>query len=331
MSLKLCVMGCGQFAKTFVKAIRSSKVPAVSEQIELFFASRNKDKAKAYCHKFGGEDYFGGYNEAAADPRVQAVYICTPHHLHLSHTVLAAQSSKHVLVEKPIARTLEEAEQMIAAAKGAGVKLMVAENYRFMPVVQKAKELIDMGAIGTLRLIQIQEEARYIVEGWRTKSEMMGGGVLIDGGIHSVDILLTLAGIPVEVYASRLPQALDSLEGEDGMILMARLDGGAAAFINHSWSVSKRRWGRWVTIAGTRGKVFFEPSKARITLESEEGRSTWKFPEDRSGMGHMIREFHDSIGEASTSLMSGEEGLKDLAVTLGAYKSAATGVPVTLK
>ncbi len=204
MSLNLCVVGCGQFAKTFVKAIRFSSVPGVADQTDLFFASRDREKAKAkaYCRKFAGRGYFGSYEEAAADPKVEAMYICTPHNLHAEHAVLAARFSKHILVEKPIARTLEEGQRMIAAAEDAGVKLMVAENYRFMPVVQKAKELITQGAIGTLRLIQIQEEARYVVEGWRTRREIMGGGVLIDGGVHSINILVSLAGMPLEVYAA---------------------------------------------------------------------------------------------------------------------------------
>ena len=330
MSLALCVMGCGQFAKSFAKAILTSSISGVSDQTELFFASRNKEKAKAYCRMLGGKNFFGSYEEAAADPRVQAMYICTPHHLHLEHSVLAARFSKHILVEKPIARTLQEGERMIRAARDAGVKLMVAENYRFMPVVQKSRELIAQGAIGTLRLIQIQEESRFIFKGWRTSREMMGGGVFIDGGIHSVDMLVSLAGMPLQVYASRLPQAQDSLEGEDGMALMARLDGGAAGFINHSWGVSKQSCRLWVAIAGTRGRIYFEPMKPRITLETEERRSTWRLPEDRSGIGSMVKEFYSSIVEDRPPVMSGEEGLKDQAVVLAAYESAARGVPITL-
>ena len=74
---------------------------------------------------------FGSYEEAAADPRVQAMYICTPHHLHWEQAVMAARAGKHVLVEKPIALTLEEANDIVAEAQRAGVTLMVAENYRY--------------------------------------------------------------------------------------------------------------------------------------------------------------------------------------------------------
>ena len=280
---------------------------------------------------FDGADFFGSYEEAAADSRVQSLYLCTPHHLHMEHALMAARFSKHILVEKPIARTLEEGERMVAAARDAGVKLMVAENYRFMPVVQKAWELVGQGAIGTLRFIQIQEEAAYAIDGWRTSREMMGGGVAIDGGIHSVDILVNLAGMPEEVYASSLPRVLPNLEGEDGIVLMARLKGGAAGLINHSWGISNRSWRLWVAVSGTRGRIFCEPRRRTMTLETDRGRSTFRFPEDRTGIGHMVREFRSSILEDRAPVTSGEEGLRDLKVVHRAYESAARRVPVIVE
>ena len=330
MSFALCVVGCGRFARTFVKAIRSFSELDSTEQVELFFASRDRRRARNYCRMFDGTDYFGGYQEAAADPRVKAMYLCTPHHLHMEHALIAARYSKHILVEKPVARTLEEGERMVAAAREAGVKLMVAENCRFMPPVQKARELINEGAIGTLRFIQIQEETNFMVESWRTNYEMMGGGVLIDGGIHSVDILIDLAGMPEEVCASSLPRSLHGLEGEDGIVFMARLKNGGAGLINHSWGISKRSWTKWVAVSGTRGRIYFEPGKLTMTLETDEGKSVFRFHQDRNGIGNMVREFRDSILDDRPPAMSGEEGLKDLKVVLSAYESAARKMPLTV-
>ena len=216
MGLALCIVGCGRFARKFVKEVRSFKGFATGEQIEFYFTSRDRKRARAYCSMLDGRDYFGSYEEAAADPRVEALYFCTPHHLHMEHALIATRLSKHVLVEKPIARTVEEGERMVSAAKEAGVRLMVAENYRYMPLIQKARNLINQGMLGTLRFIQIQEESNLVVEGWRTESESMGGGVFIDGGIHSVAILRDLVGPPADVYASILPRTLSDMEGEDG-------------------------------------------------------------------------------------------------------------------
>ena len=328
MTLGLCVAGCGQFARTFVKAVRSFRGWEAREKVDLFFASRDRRKAQTYCKMFEGRDFFGSYEEAAADPRVEAMYFCTPHHLHMEHALMAASFSKHILVEKPMARTLEEGERMDAAARDAGVKLMVAENYRFMPVVQKSRELIRQGVIGTVRFIQIQEESNFTLGSWRSDGEMMGGGVLIDGGIHSVDMLIDLAAIPEEVYASRLPMALNLTEGEDGIVLMARLKGGATGLINHAWGISRRAWSLWVAISGTKGRIYFEPKKPTMTLESGEGTRTFRFPEDRTGIGAMVKEFRDSIRDDRPPLTSAQEGLRDLKVVLRAYESAAKQSPL---
>jgi predicted dehydrogenase len=331
MSLGLCVLGCGGFAQTFAGSIRAFKEWGTGGQIELFFASRDRDRAREYCQRFEGTDFFGSYEEAAADPRVQALYVCTPHHLHAEHTLLAARYNKHVLVEKPMSRTLQEADRMISAARDAGVKLMVAENYRFLPMVQKAKELIGQGTIGTVRLIQVQEEVNYFFGGWRTDREMMGGGVLIDGGIHSVDLLVHLAGAPEEVYAANLPPKFHEIGGEDGIALMARLKGGATGIINHAWGISLDSWRLWTAISGTEGRIYFEPREAALTLETGDGKSAFEFPEDIRGIGHMVREFRDSISEDRPPVMSGEDGLIDLKVVLGAYQSAARNSPVAIE
>ncbi|MFQ5813519.1 MAG: Gfo/Idh/MocA family protein [Anaerolineae bacterium] len=331
MGLTLCVVGCGQHAKTIAKAIRSSDLWGREDGVELFFASRDREKASAYCRMFNATDFFASYEEAASDQRVQALYVCTPNHLHLEHTLLATRFRKHVLVEKPMARTLEEAEHMIAAARDAGVQLMVAENYRYIPVVQKCSELITEGTIGALRLIQIQEETDFAFDGWRNNSEIMGGGVFIDGGIHTVDVLINLGGMPKEVYAVKLPQALQGLEGEDGIVMMAQLKGGATGLINYSWGISKRDWKLWVAISGSRGRIYFEPSTSTLTVETGEGRTTSKYPEDRWGFVRMVRDFKDSVEKNRPSLTSGQEGLRDLQVVLKAYDSAERGVPLALE
>ena len=323
MSLGLCVVGCGAFARTFVKGVRA--FGDLSSQVDLYFASRDESRSRAYRRRYAGVDSFGSYEEAAADPRVQAMYFSTPHHLHMEHALLAARYGKHILVEKPISRTLEEGQHMISAARDAGVVLMVAENYRYMPVFSSAKELVDQGVLGNLRFIQVQEESRYGFDGWRTDREMMGGGVLIDGGVHSVHMLVELGGLPEEVYASILPRAADGLGGEDGIVLMARLPGGSAGLINHAWGVSKRDWDLWVNLSGTLGRIYFKPRTGRMTLETVEGKRVFRFPEDREGIGHMVSEFLACIRDGRPPLTSGEVGLRDLEVVLSAYESAETG------
>ena len=141
---------------------------ALSGEVDLYFASRDLRRAEEYAARFNGIDAFGSYEEAVADPRVEAVYVCTPHHLHREHASLAFRAGKHVLVEKPIAGTLADAEAMIREAESAGVTFMVAENYRFLPPLQEAKRLIEQGRVGQLRLIQLHEQYPFKPAGWRS-------------------------------------------------------------------------------------------------------------------------------------------------------------------
>ena len=139
----LCIAGCGRFAAFHARAAR-----ALPGRVAVSFASRDPTTAAAYRRRFGGVTAFGSYEEAAADPRVQALLFCTPHHVHLDNVRLAARWGKAVLVEKPMARTLEEADRMLAETRAAGIPFMVGENVHFMPAFVTARRLLAAGAIG---------------------------------------------------------------------------------------------------------------------------------------------------------------------------------------
>ena len=264
MKLGLCILGCGKFAGTFAQ-----EVDPLGDEIDLYFASRDAAKAAAYNRRFHGSGSFGSYQEAAADPRVEALYLCTPHYLHREHVTLSARAGKHVLLavvrqakeEKPIARTVAEAEEIIQEAQQAGVNLMVAENYRFMAVVRQAKELIEAGAIGHLRVVQLQEEALFQPAGWRNSRDLNGGGVFIDGGIHKVDILTYLAGRPQTVYATAPRRADPNLEAEDALVVLTTSETGIVGVINHSLAKSQDPTPKWVSVLGTEGGLYFEFSQ----------------------------------------------------------------------
>ena len=325
MKLGLCILGCGQFAATFAQ-----EMAPLGDEIDLFFASRDAAKAADYNRRFHGSGSFGSYREAAADPRVEALYLCTPHYLHLEHVALAARAGKHVLVEKPIARTVAEAEEIIREARQAGVTLMVAENYRFMAVVRRAKALIEAGAIGLPRLIQLQEEGAFRPAGWRDSRDLNGGGVFIDGGIHKVNILAFLAGRPQTVYATA-PRRLDpSLDAEDALVVVTTSDTGVVGVINHSSAKTLDPGTKWVSVLGTEGRIYFELSQAWLKLHDGRSERTLPCPGDRHGLATMVREFRDSIRQGRQPEMSGQEGLEDLEVVVRAYESMESGTAVAL-
>ena len=325
MSLKLCVVGCGKFARIF-----SGEVKKIPGEVDLSFASRDAQRAAEYATAFGGKAWFGSYEAAAADPTVEAMYLCTPHHLHREHVALAAAAGKHILVEKPIARTMEEAHAIIETAERADVTLMVAENYRFMGVVRKAKELIDSGALGEIRLIQMQEEAGFQPSQWRAIRALNGGGLFIDGGIHKIDILLYLAGRPRDVYATALPKVLDKTEGEDGAIVITHSKTGTVGLINHSWAKVHGQKPNWVSVSGSKARISFDLAGTQLTMDDGMEERTIEVAGDRHGIITMVQEFRNSNRESREPETSGAVGLEDLEITLKAYESMESGQSVLL-
>ena len=325
MKLKLCVIGCGGFARIFADSLA-----AVRDRVDLYFASRDYNRAKSYSDEFGGLGYFGSYEEAAASPDVSALYICTPHDLHLEHTLIAASKKKHVLLEKPIAPTMPEAQSVISAAKDAGIKLMVAENYRFLAPVIKAHELIGSGIVGRVRLVQLQEEFPFDPSSWRNDRVQNGGGVFIDGGIHKASVLAFLSERPDQVYALQVPSGNTELDAEDGIIVTTRSPKGVVGIINHTWSAGKATERPWVSVTGTLASLHFEMGSSWLKIDYGTTQETLTFEDDQRGIPPMVLEFRRSIFEDTNPTMTGEEGLQDLALVLKAYESVQSGLPEKL-
>ena len=326
MPLSLCIAGCGGYARQVLEHVHD-----MTDEVTLFYASRDEAKARRFFDEFGGGGYFGSYEEAASDRRVEAIYFLTPHDLHLEGARLAAGSSKHVLMEKPIARTVPEANELIEVAEKAGVTLMIAENYRFVRTITRCKELIEEGLIGELRLIQIQRETYTEVTGWRRDARVSGGGVLIDGGIHDFDAMLNIGGFPERVYAARPPQVIEGAEGEDGMVVTFHLPGGAVGLLHYSRGTTMIGERDFIHVTGTRGEVRFKPFGSQIVLETLKDRQTIPLREARMGVREMVSEFAAAVREGREPEMSGREGLKDLVAVLAAYESARTGLPVSTR
>ena len=324
--IPLCIVGCGEYAKTVLDDIHD-----MTNVVELYFASRDLYKAETYSDDYGGSGHFGSYEEAALDTRIQAMYFLTPHDLHLENVKLAARHGKHVLLEKPIGRTISESKEIIKTACDANVKLMVAENYRFLPTIEKCKELISQGVIGELRVVRTEHEGYDAdsVTGWRTELARSGGGRFIDGGVHNVDIMVTLAGVPESVYAQvESPKVITDLEGEDGIMVMAKLPNDVTGLIHYSGGTPVNNPYNWVQITGTTGTLGFDPHGDEITLYTPTSKAKIQVGPDKRGLRGMVKEFQNCIIDDREPIMPGPEALKDLAVVLAAYQSAQQGTPV---
>jgi len=324
--LGLAILGCGWIAQRHAAAARDLR-----RDLALSFASRDLRHAERYRKSFGGVAAFGSYEAALRAREVDAVVICTPHDRHAEDAVLAAAHGKQILVEKPIARRLEEADRMIQAAKASGVALMVAENFRFMPAFRRVRRYLAEGWVGAVRQIQISARGIGRPRGWRLDPERMGGGLLIDGGIHYVDLLLQWGGEVKRLYALSPPKAFPALGGEDTVSFLAELTGGAVGFLSNSLAAPGMPRIQWSTLSGSDGAIFVDHRGRILYVRSRRGRRVHLFRKDWRGHAAMLREFVDAVRAGRPPEMDGAEGRRDLAVVLAAYRSLATGRPVEVE
>jgi predicted dehydrogenase len=294
------------------------------------------------------------YTTLLARDDVDAVCICTPSGLHAEQTIAAARAGKHVLVEKPIALTLADADAMIAACAQAGVRLGVALQRRTEPEFQHLRAAVAAGELGRLVLGSIsmpylRTQSYYDSADWRGTWALDGGGALMNQGIHLVDLLLWLLGDVAEVRATAATLA-HTIEVEDCVAATMRFVNGALGSIMATTAAAPGFPHR-VEIYGDRGGAQIEGEQiVRWECENREPRT--ENQESRMGTGRVNREpiaagagasptgigaightrlledFVAAIREGRDSLASGREGRRSLALVLAVYEAAQTGQSV---
>jgi predicted dehydrogenase len=316
MKTGLVVIGCGWIARRHAAAARRLRLP-------LIFASRDLERARRYARAFGGLGAYGSYAEALADPRAAGAIVCTPHDRHLADARAAFAAGKHVLLEKPLARTLEEADEIIAAAGAADRVLMVAEQFHFMPAFRRVKAVLDAGRLGELRELHLIARGFGARAGWRLAADSVGGGTLIDGGIHHVHNLRFWGGDVRRVVALRPPQTVTAMEGEDAISLLAELESGALGLLSSSLGAPGLSRLQWSTVTGTRGSCFADNRGRFVATRGAAGARLWLFRRDVRGYEAMLTAFRDAMARGRAPEMDGAAGRADLAVVLAAYRSVA--------
>ncbi len=244
-SLNWAILGTGSIAEKFAEGL-----PLCQHGKLVAVGSRNADSAEAFVAKHAGQAY-GSYEEAIADPQVEAVYIALPHHLHAEWTIKAAKAGKHILCEKPFAMNLAQAREAIAAVKEAGVFFMEAFMYRCHPQTILLKQLLNDGVIG--RVMVVTGEFCYATQrpGKHFRVDpALGGGALMDVGCYPVSMIRLIAGQEPKrvVYSAELTP-----EGYDGYGSgLMDFENGVRATFNASVHCNGRNW---VTINGENGTI----------------------------------------------------------------------------
>lgn len=189
------LIGCGDIArKRVAPALR-----AIADSELVGVARARSDQAESFAREFGARRWYASAAELISDEEIDAVYVATPVHLHAAQTMAAARAGKHVLCEKPMAMNLRECDEMMAACAYGGVKLGVAYYRHFYPVINRLREILGGGEIGTPIIAQINafeyfDPAPAGARRWLLEPELSGGGPMFDFGCHRIEVLTSLLG-----------------------------------------------------------------------------------------------------------------------------------------
>jgi predicted dehydrogenase len=276
---------------------------------------------------------FESFEALAESDEVDALIIASDNRMHLPLTLLAAANGKHILCEKPIARTVEEARQMIEAAEKAGVILATAFPCRHIPAARRVKQMIVSGEMGAILAIRGTNHGT-MPGGWFIEKDRSGGGAVIDHTVHVADLMRWFLECNADEIYAEVDMLFSDIGIDDTGMLSIRFENGVFATLDTSWSRPAKSFPTWgdVTMKFVleNGTVEFDSFNQKLDFYSEEagkGRHVY-FGDDMDGA--LIANFAAAVAGTDAVAATGEDGLRALEIALGAYQSAEAGRPVAL-
>lgn len=287
-------------------------------------------RATKMAKEFGVKS-FAKYEDMLATD-VQGIIVCSENVNHRRHVVVAAQNGKHVMCEKPLAISNEDAEAMIEVCRRANVKLQTAFPCRFHPAFMRLKEAVKAGELGKLVAIKGTNQGQCPF-GWFVDKNLSGGGAVIDHTVHVVDLIRCMTGAePTKVYAE-IDNRMLGKDFDDTGILTIDFSNGMFVTLDSSWSRPKSfpTWGNVkMEVTGTEGRADMDMFAQKIDAFYDKSMSyRHEYWGDNCDLG-LVASFVKSIGENKPVEVSGEDGARAVAVALAAYQSAKTGKPIDL-
>jgi predicted dehydrogenase len=273
LKIKVGVIGAGHQG-----VIHLERYLTLSDKVEVVaLCDSDQNALDRACEKYRIEKQFTDYMDLMEED-LDAVSICSPNFLHKSMAIAAIEADKHTLLEKPIGLNLNEAEEVVSKTKRSGVKVMVAFDQLFNPMIQKTHSLIENGVLGQLAIGTIERYANYSQTsrsefGWRSDIEKVGGGALIESGIHKISLLYYLMGKVDSVIAFSRKLSMN-IDAEDNIVLLANHRNKAIGSVICSWTSELRG-----------------PEQDRISIFGDKG-SVIAYGSFHKGTGFM--EFSDS-------------------------------------
>ena len=334
-SVKFGIVGCGHAAVYHAEAIRALpflQLTSVCDPDPLVLDQFMRRYSVKGC---------SNYEKMLEDKALDVVIICTPSGTHANMGMMAANAGKHVLVEKPMALTLEDADKMMEACERNKIILSVVMQNRYKPPFQLLKTAVDKGHFGKLSHASItvrlnRDENYYRKSSWRGK-KAEDGGVIMNQAIHSIDLLQWFLG-PVESVFSYNATRYRPIESEDLGVAVLRFSNGALGVIEAASTIYVSNLEHSIGVFGEKGSVVIGGVKSETV-------QTWQFfdiqhekaaavalAKNTGPTGHqgILMDIADAVKKGSHPVVDGREGRKSLEIVLGTYRSAETGLPVSL-
>ncbi|MFK5957165.1 MAG: Gfo/Idh/MocA family oxidoreductase [Planctomycetota bacterium] len=314
--IRFGLIGAGAIANAHLEALQSLNDLALCVGIHDLDATAAQAMAdQVGCQAFQNLDAF--LSEAKPD----AVILCTPPSTHAPLAMAMMDRGISVLCEKPLSIRPENARAMLAAAEAAGVVFTMASKFRYVDDVEKARNLIQEGTLGEIVLLENTFAARVDMSGrWNATPEIGGGGVLIDNGTHSADIVRYLLGPVREVQATE-GNRFQKLDVEDTVHLFLRSEAGVLASIDLSWSINKQL-DYYIGIYGTEGIIRIGWKESFSERPNNGGKHVFGSGYSKLGAFEaQLRNFIGAMRGTEELRISPDEALDSVEVIAAAYRS----------
>ena len=309
--LRIAFLGCG-----FITRVHSRRLRSLRSDVVCSYASRDKDRAEAFCREYGGADSYADYTAAIEDPRVEAVVIAVPPRFHLDLTLQALEAGKHVLVEKPAYLRMADYHTVLEARNRAGRVVFVGENDHYKPLAVCLRRLLAEGVIGELVFAHFSSIVRKLKAAgdWRHDEAMAGGDAFFEEGIHWLHLASSLGPVITMVHGYRPSVSRDGPDTRvKSMMIAFRYDNQAVGSLYYSREIpSLLRGLRLSKLFGRNGIITFE-SNGLFVLVRGQGVPRVLFPgfRDMRGYQAMYRDFLSAIRTGHVPQMSLERAMDD--------------------
>lgn len=309
-------------------------IPAINAQPDSRVAavqSSSAERGRQYAAENGIPRSYDSLEALLADPQIDVVYISTTNERHKAETLAAVKAGKHVLCEKPLALDLEDAKEMVAACKEAGLVMGTNHHLRNAVTHRTMRRLIKDGTIGTPLAARVFH-AVYLpphLQGWRIKDPKTGAGVIMDITVHDTDTLRYVLNDEVEeVTALSAQQGLGAGDIEDAVMGVMRFKKGVLAQFHDAFTIAHTATG--FQVHGTEGSIHAEDvmtqsPRGNVFLQKGDIREEIDLGAHNNLYEHAVHAFNQAVNGKGDPWATGEDGVKSLAVALAVLESTRSG------